>query len=108
MDDKTPCACQKWNASTIVAAALTLLFVLFMFSTTLMVRWWLMVPMALAAFFLFKIQRGQTEGTEKQVCDWGYFVIIVAFLLRDICLSSRLTGILSHVAEFGGRMGVNI
>ena len=40
------------------------------------------LPLALLSFIFFNIQRGQTEGVEKKVCCWGYWLIIVAFLLR--------------------------
>lgn len=86
------------DASVLVAAALTLLFVIFLFYTPVMVRWWVMLPMALIAFVIFRIKRDMAEGLEKKICDWGHWIIIIAFLLRDMCLSSRLAGMYSDLA----------
>ncbi len=100
--DHSECAGCKMGPVTLAAAGLTLLYLVFMLITGVMVRWWVMLPLGFAAFFLFRIQRGQVEGFEKKVCDWGYYVIIAGLLLRDACLSSRLAGIIGGASATAG------
>ncbi|WP_176630052.1 hypothetical protein [Desulfolutivibrio sulfoxidireducens] len=109
--NQSECAGCKMGSLTLTAVGLTLLYVIFMFVTGIMVRWWVMLPLGFVAFFLFRMQRGQTEGFEKKVCDWGYYVIIAGLVLRDACLSSRLAGIYGAVSEVAGeaaKTGLNL
>ncbi len=92
MNESSECSC-KFQTATMAAVAFGGLFVIFLFFTPVMVKWWIMLPVAAIAFFLFRMQRGATEGLEKQICDWGYWIVIAGFFLRDICLSSRLAGL---------------
>ncbi|MHC1713644.1 MAG: hypothetical protein AB9872_15970 [Solidesulfovibrio sp.] len=89
-DQKCGCPCGSFSRMTLAACGLGILFVVFMFFEATTIRWWIMLPLALVTFTLFNIQRGQTEGAEKTTCAWGYWIIIVAFLLRDMCLSGQL------------------
>lgn len=100
-DQKCGCPVGSFSAMTLTAWGLTLLFVIFMFIETLTIRWWVMLPIALVAFLLFHIQRGQTEGAEKKACCWGYWVVIVAFLLRDMCLSGQLVAAYHRLSAAG-------
>lgn len=105
------CAGCKMGPVTLTAAGLTLLYVIFMFITGVMIRWWVMLPLGFAAFFLFRLQRGQIEGLERKVCDWGYYVIIAGLVLRDACLSSRLAGVYDAVTAVAGeaaKAGLNL
>ena len=101
MNESKECSC-KFQTATMAAVVFGGLFVIFLFFTPVMVKWWIMLPLAVAAFFLFRMQREATEGLERQICDWGYWAVIAGFLLRDMCLSSRLAGLyeqLPAVAE---------
>lgn len=109
--DQSACAGCKMGPVTLTAAGLTLLYVVFMFITGVMIRWWVMLPLGFVAFFLFRLQRGQVEGLEKKVCDWGYYVVIAGLVLRDACLSSRLAGVYDAVTGAAGeavKSGLNL
>ena len=45
---------------------------------------------AAVSLYLFGVQRGQTSGREKCVCSWGFWLVIIALVLRDMCLSGQL------------------
>ncbi len=100
-DQKCGCACSSFSPLTWAALALGLLFVLFMFIEATTIRWWVMLPLALVSFAFFKIQLGQTEGVEKKVCCWGYWGIIVLFLLRDMCLSGQVVAAYHRLTAAG-------
>lgn len=95
------CPCSSFSPMTWTAWGLALLFVVFMFIEATTIRWWIMLPLALVSFALFNMQRGQTEGTEKKACCWGYWLIIVAFLLRDMCLSGQLVSAYHRLTAAG-------
>ncbi|WP_176629326.1 hypothetical protein [Desulfolutivibrio sulfodismutans] len=100
--DQNACTGCKMSPFTLTAVGLTLLFVIFMFVTGVMVRWWVMLPLGFAAFFLFRMRRDQAEGCEKTLCCWGSWAIVALLLLRDACLSSRLAGIYGAVENVAG------
>ncbi|HWQ10642.1 MAG TPA: hypothetical protein VN436_16085 [Holophaga sp.] len=100
-DQKCSCTCGSFSPVTWAACGLGFLFVLFMFFEATTIRWWLMLPLALISFALFNIQRGQAEGVEKKICCWGYWLIVVAFLLRDMCLSGQLTAAYHRLTAAG-------
>jgi len=100
--DQNVCAGCKMSPLTLTASGLTLLFVIFMFVTGVMVRWWVMLPMGFAAFFLFWLRRDQAEGLERKVCAVGYWSVLALLVLRDACLSSRLAGIYGAVENAVG------
>lgn len=89
-DQKCGCPCGAFSPMTHVAGVLGFLFVLCMFFEATTIRWWLMLPLGLVSFVLFYIQRGQTEGVEQKACRWGMWIVAVAFILRDMCLSGQL------------------
>jgi hypothetical protein len=90
MSEQKCCCCGSFSPVTWAASGFGFLFVVFMFFEATTIRWWIMLPLALLSFLLFHIQRGQTEGFEKKVCCWGYWIVILAFLLRDMCLSGQV------------------
>jgi len=100
-DQKCGCPCASFAPLTLTACGLGLLFVIFLFFEATTIRWWLMLPLALVSFYLFHIQRGQTSGVEKKVCCWGYWIVIVAFLLRDMCLSGQLLAAYQRLSTAG-------
>ncbi len=100
-DRKCGCPCSEFAPLTLTAMGLGLLFVVFLFFEATTIRWWIMLPLAIVSFLLFTIQRGQTEGLEKKACDWGYWIIIVAFLLRDMCLSGQLVAAYHRLSAAG-------
>ncbi len=89
-DQHCGCPCGGFAPMTKAACALGFMFVVFMFFEATTIRWWIMLPLALASVVLFHIQRGQTSGVEETTCRWGYWIVIAAFLLRDMCLSGQL------------------
>lgn len=105
MNDKS-CAGCAISPATLAAVGLTGLFLIFMFVTGIMVRWWIMLPLGFVAFFLFWLRRGQAEGREKTLCTWGFWIILGLMLLRDACLSSRLAGIYGAVEKVAGEAAV--
>jgi hypothetical protein len=100
-DQKCGCPCESFSPMTLVACGLGFLFVIFLFFEATTIRWWIMLPLALVSFILFNIQRGQTEGAEKAVCGWGYWLIIVLFLLRDMCLSGQVVAAYHRLTAAG-------
>jgi len=89
-DQKCACSCGSFSTMTKIACCLGLLFVIFMFIESLTIRWWVMLPIAIVSLYLFHVQRGQTSGCEKSVNCWGFWLMIAALVLRDMCLSGQL------------------
>jgi hypothetical protein len=86
---------------TWIACALGALFVLFMFFEATTIRWWIMLPIALVSLYLFHVQRGQTSGCEKSTCCWGFWLVIAALVLRDMCLSGQLVAAYCRLTSAG-------
>ena len=84
------CPCSAFSPNTWGALGLGLLYVIFMFFEATTIRWWIMLPLAIVSFILFNIQRGQTSGLEKKISCWGYWAIIIVFIIHDMCLSGQL------------------
>jgi hypothetical protein len=95
------------SPATLVAVGLGGLFVIFMFITGVMIRWWVMLPLGLASFSLFMLRKGQAEGLERTICNWGYYGMLAMLILRDACLSSRLAGIYGAVGKVAGEAAKN-
>ena len=53
---------------------------------SLIVGWWLMVPIALGSYFLLSQRKNISSGVEKQVSILGTWVIIGLFVLRTLFL----------------------
>ena len=100
-DQKCGCPCGSFSRMTQVACVLGFLFILFMFFEATTIRWWLMLPLAVVSYVLFNMQRGQTEGIEQKVCCWGGWIILVAFVLRDMCLSGQLVAAYQRLIAAG-------
>jgi hypothetical protein len=83
-----------FNPLTLVGAGLIIVFLVFCFISTLAVRWWLMVPIALASFVLLSKSKGAAAGLEKNVCVYGIWAIIALFILRDIYMAHSLAALL--------------
>lgn len=100
-DEHCGCPCSAFSPMTKIASLLGLLFVVFLFFQATTIRWWVMLPLALVSFILFYIQRGQTTGLEKKVCCWGSWIVLVAFLLRDMCLSGQVMAAYQRLTAAG-------
>lgn len=100
-DTQCGCPCGAFSPMTKIAGLLGLLFVVFLFFQATTIRWWIMVPLAVVSVILFHIQRGQTEGLEKKFCNWGYWIVIVAFILRDLCLSGQVMAAYQRLTAAG-------
>lgn len=95
------CPCASFSLMTHAAVVLGALFLLFMFFETTTIRWWIMLPLAILSFWLFTIQRGQTQGFEQTVCRWGAWIIVLAAILRDMCLSGQLVSLYQRLHGAG-------
>ena len=100
-DQKCACSCASYSPMTWIACALGALFVLFMFFEATTIRWWIMLPIALVSLYLFHVQRGQTSGCEKSTCCWGFWLVIAALVLRDMCLSGQLVAAYCRLTSAG-------
>ena len=100
-EQKCGCPCGAFSPMTWIAVILGALFVLFLFFQATTVRWWLMLPMAAVSLYLFSVQRGQTSGTEKSVCCWGFWIVVAGLILRDMCLSGQLVAAYHRLTAAG-------
>ena len=100
-DQKCACSCASYSPMTWIACALGALFVIFMFFEATTIRWWIMLPIAIISLYLFHVQRGQTSGCEKSTCCWGFWLVIAALLLRDMCLSGQLVAAYCRLISAG-------
>ncbi|MYL83977.1 hypothetical protein GTA51_12640 [Desulfovibrio aerotolerans] len=100
-DQKCACPCASYAPMTKIAWVLALLFVVFMFFEALTIRWWVMLPLAVVSLYLFHVQRGQTSGCEKKANCWGFWLVIAALLLRDMCLSGQLVAAYCRLTAAG-------
>ena len=100
-DQKCACSCASYSPMTWIACALGALFVIFMFFEATTIRWWIMLPIAIVSLYLFHVQRGQTSGCEKSTCCWGFWLVIAALLLRDMCLSGQLVAAYCRLTSAG-------
>jgi hypothetical protein len=100
-DQESGCPCASFSVLTHAAAVLGALFILFMFFETTTIRWWIMLPLAAVSFWLFAIQRGQTTGFEQTVCRWGTWIVAIAAILRDMCLSGQLVALYQRLQSAG-------
>lgn len=95
------CPCASFSLLTHAAVVLGALFLVCMFFETTTIRWWLMLPLAGLSLWLFVIQRGQTEGIEQTVCRWGVWIVVIAAILRDMCLSGQLVSLYQRLHSAG-------
>ena len=100
-EQKCSCPCSAFSPVTLIAMGLGLLYVIFMFFEATTIRWWIMVPLAVISFVLFNIQRGQTTDLEKKVVCWGYWIILLAFIVHDMCLSGQLVAAYHRLSAAG-------
>lgn len=100
-EQKCGCPCGSFSSMTLAACGLALLFVIFMFFEATTIRWWIMLPLAAVSAVLFHIQRDQATGCEKTVCVWGFWIVIAAFVLRDMCLSGQIVAAYHRLSAAG-------
>lgn len=102
MNEQQPrCPCASFSLLTHVAIVLGALFILFMFFETTTIRWWLMLPLAGLSLWLFHIQSGQTTDFEWRVCRWGFWIVAIAAVARDMCLSGQLATLYERMLGAG-------
>ena len=100
-EQQSGCPCASFSLLTHAAVALGVLFIVLMFFETTTIRWWLMLPLAALSLWLFVIQRGQTDGLEQTVCRWGLWVVAIAAVVRDMCLSGQLVSLYERLHSAG-------
>lgn len=78
---------------TWLGLGLAFLFLVFMPFDALNLRWWIMLPLAIAAVVILWFQWASARGEkrfEAKVCLGGLIAILALILLRDIMLSRSL------------------
>ena len=100
-DQPSGCPCSSFSFMTHAASLFGALFILFLFMEATTIRWWVMLPLAAISFGLFFIQRGQTTGIEQKYCRWSLWIVVIAALLRDMCLSGQLVAALERMRAAG-------
>lgn len=55
----------------------------------LMYSWWLMLSMPAVAAFLFWTQKERTSGFERKVNSFGFWAVLLIFLLRDAYITAQ-------------------
>ena len=81
---------------TQVGVICAILFILFQFIGTLNVRWWLMLPLAVAGLGLLLRPLTRATGMERLVAMVAFYALLAFFLWRDAQFSHALAA--SHDA----------
>jgi len=90
---------KKFHMLTFVGLGLLLLFIIFCFITTVAVRWWLMIPIAVAGVIVLYTRMKQASGLEKKVCLFAVWGMVTVFVLRDIVMSYRVASLLDGMQD---------
>lgn len=70
-----------------------LVFIVFQFIPTLNVRWWLMLPLAVAGLGLLIRPLTGAAGMERLAATVAFYALLALFLWRDAQLSSDLSNV---------------
>jgi hypothetical protein len=90
---------KKFSMTTYIGAGLALAFLIFCFIDTIVVRWWVMLPIAIAGLIISFSQKAKTKGTEKLVCTVVFVGLLAAVLLRDAIMAHKLAQLLDGISE---------
>ncbi|WP_139164002.1 hypothetical protein [Desulfoluna spongiiphila] len=92
-------AIKTFNPLTFAGVGLILLFVILCFIGGLSIRWWLMVPVAVAGVALLMKQKTESTGLELQVCTYGIWAMVAVFLLRDIMMAHQVATVVDGFSD---------
>jgi len=87
---------------TFLGIALIFVFIIFCFITDIAVRWWVMVPIFIGSVAALFKRKNQSSGLEKQVCNYGIWVIIVVFIIRDIVMAHKIAYMMDSIRNAVG------
>lgn len=90
---------KKMSPTTLVGVGLVILFFIFCFIVDLVIRWWIMVPIAAISIYLLYNNQKKTAGLEKKFCIYGIYIIIGLFILRDIVMSYKMASLIDSLRE---------
>lgn len=90
---------KKFHVLTFVGLGLLLLFIIFCFITSVAVRWWIMVPIAVAGVTVLYTRMKQASGLEKKVCVFAIWGMVAVFVLRDIVMSYRIASLIDGMQD---------
>jgi hypothetical protein len=85
---------KKMSPSTLVGIGLIMLFFIFCFIVDLVIRWWIMVPVAAVSVYLLYNNQKKTVGLERKFCIYGIWIIIALFIFRDIVISHKMASLI--------------
>lgn len=87
-----------YSIPTFVCIGLAALFLVLCCVDTVAVRWWVMVPIAIAGIVTAYKQKSKVSGTERLVCVVALWALVCLFLLRDVVMSSKLADVLDGLS----------
>jgi hypothetical protein len=91
--------CKNFNILTWVGIILTIIFIIFSLINATNFKWWIMLPLFVIAFVILFIQKKKSTGLEKKFVITTFWILIIAFFLRDAFLSEKLTAIYYNLAD---------
>lgn len=95
---------KTFSPATFAGLALLLLFAVFTQIDTLVVRWWLMLPLAAAGCGLLESRRRNAAGLEARICAIGFWLLAAFVLLRDVGLSRKLAELFDKMTEINSQV----
>lgn len=87
------------SPATLIASGLATLFLLFCFVDDITVRWWIMIPIAIAGFALSYKQKQNSQGIELLVCKVTFWAFIIMFLIRDAIMAHQIATLIDGFSE---------
>lgn len=90
---------KNFSPATLIASGLATLFLLFCFVDDITVRWWIMIPIAIAGFVLSYKQKQNSQGTELLVCKVTFWAFIIMFLIRDAIMAHQIATLIDGFSE---------
>lgn len=92
---------RSFQVNTLVGLGLAIAFVLFQIFPDARYIWWLNIPAAAIAGYIFWRQADVTKGIEQTVCRYGLLAVALLFLARDIYISERLRDAADYLSLVG-------
>ena len=65
---------KKMAPSTLIGLSLIIIFFLFCFIMDIVIRWWVMIPIAGISIYLLYNNLNKTTGLEKKFCIYGRII----------------------------------
>lgn len=102
---------KSFGPATWLGLALVVLFLVLLPIDACVVRWWLMLPLALLAGWTLEARRRNSIGLEARICAGAFWLLAALVVLRDVGLSRKLAELFDKMAEFNRNMnevGINL